>query len=505
MKTVKRKCDAFFRKMDRLGLALSYNDVLTIPCHSHILPKDTDLRTKFSRHVSLKIPLVSAAMDTVTEAPMAIVMAMLGGLGIIHKKLPAKEQASAVEQVKHKLNAFIPDPICICKNQTVEEVLDFAQRKGYNFHSFLVKDSSGNVIGLVTSRDFFFCTKKSKKIADIMTTNIISAEEGTDEKTAYKIMMAKKIKILPVFHRQGKLAGIFTLTDVKRIVVGSSPNYNLDKKGTLIVGAAIGPISDDAIERMELLAKAKVNVVVIDTSHGDSDNVIEMVKYCVSHYPNIDVVAGNVAVAGAVVRLARAGAAGFKVGIGPGSICTTRIITGAGVPQVTAVYDCCKAARSWGIPGCADGGVEQSGHIEIALAAGADTVMLGKLLAGTTESPGKKITLPNGELVVIYRGMGSLSAMMESEACRERYGQANVSVDELIAQGVEGVVSFQGDVSKVVHQLIGGPRDGMGLLGAESIKDLHKRADFNRITSAGLQESHPHGLASFKDAPNYKT
>ena len=502
-RNLRRKCDTFFAKMEKAGLALTYKDVRLKTRHSDILPKDADLHTRFSRNVSLNMPLVSAAMDTVTEAAMAIVMAELGGLGIIHKNLTPDEQSSAVEKVKHKLNAFIPDPVCIHDSQTVKEILEFIDRKRYGFHSFPVLDASGNIIGIVTSRDFKFCTTETKKISDIMSTKIISATEGTDISAAYKALMKNRISILPVFSRKGKLKGIYTLSDVKRIVSGLSPNHNLATDGTLKVGAAIG-VGEDAKERMELLAKARVDVVVIDTAHGDSGSVIEMVKYCKRHYPKIDVVAGNISEPESAKALARAGADGVKVGQGPGSICTTRIIAGVGCPQVTAVYNCAKVLRGSGVPVNGDGGVEHSGDLSVCLGAGADSIMVGKLLAGTTESPGEIIIRPDQKQKKVYRGMGSLEAMKDSKASKERYGQGDATADKLVPEGVKTEVNFQGDVSKIVYQLLGGLRSGMGYLGARTIAELQKRADFHRITSAGLQESHPHGLGRIEDAPNYR-
>ena len=502
VKDTQRNCYGFFDKMAESGLALGYNDVRLKTNYSSILPKDADLAAQFSRNVSLNMPIISAPMDTVTEAEMAIAMAQLGGLGIIHKNLSPENQASAVRKVKHKLNAFIPDPICIHASQTVKEVLEFVKMKKYTFLSFPVLDNSDNVVGIVSSSDFKFCMDGTKKISDIMAKKMISAPIGTDISAAYKTMMTNRIKILPVFNRQKKLTGIFTLADVKRIVAGLSPDYNLAPDGTLRVGAAIG-VGEQAKQRMELLANAKTDVVVIDTAHGDSAGVIDMVKHCKRHHPNIDVVAGNISEPESAKRLTEAGADGIKVGQGPGSICTTRIIAGVGCPQVTAVYNCSKALRGSGVPVCADGGIEYSGDITIALAAGANTVMLGKLLAGTTESPGEVIFRQDKKQVKVYRGMGSLGAMRDNKASRERYGQASSPEDKLIPEGIESEIDFKGDVSNIVHQLLGGLRSGMGYCGAKNITELQKTADFHRITIAGLKESHPHGLDQVKKAPNY--
>lgn len=503
-KTVRRKCDGFFTKAEQSGLALSYNDVRLRTCYSEVLPKDADLRSVFSRNVALNIPIISSPMDTVTEAEMAIAMAMLGGLGIIHKNLPPDMQAKAVKAVKHKLSAFVPDPICRQADQTVEEVLEFVARKKYEFLSFPVLGADGKVIGIVSSSDFEFCMDPKEKISEIMKKEIISAPEGTEVLEAYRLMMKNRIKILPIFNNHhDKLIGIYTLADVKRIVNGSSADYNLAPDGTLRVGAAIG-VGEEARQRMELLAKAKVDVVVVDTAHGDSAGVIEIVKYCKRHYPNIDVVAGNVSEADSAKRLAKAGADGIRVGQGPGSICTTRMIAGVGCPQVTAVYNCSKILRGSGVPVCADGGIELSGDIPIALATGAGSVMLGRLLAGTKESPGEVIFREDREQVKVYRGMGSLGAMKDNQASRERYGQAGTSADKLVPEGVETEEPYKGEVSNIIHQLVGGLKSGMGYCGAKTVPDFQAKADFHRITPAGLRESQPHGLGDrVKKAPNY--
>jgi IMP dehydrogenase len=500
--SLSRKCDAFFKEMGRL--ALTYSDVRVQTCYSEVLPKDAILFSRFSRNIGVNTPIISSPMDTVTEAAMLIAMPENGGLGIVHKNLLAKDQASAVQKAKHRLSAFISDPICVKANQTVKAVLEFITRKGYQFHSFPVLDSSGKVVGVVTSRNFRFAgsAASAKKISSIMARSVISARDGTDIHKAHEIMMQKQIKILPVFDRQEKLLGIYTLADVERIVNSLSPEYNLAPDGTLRVGAAIG-VGDDARERMELLAKARVDVVVIDTAHGNSKGVVEAVKFCKRNYPHIDVVAGNVSEPDGARRLARAGADGIRVGQGPGSICTTRIIAGVGCPQVTAVYKCAKILRGSGVPVCADGGIENSGDISVAIAAGADTVMLGKILAGTTESPGDVIPGPGNTRVKVYRGMGSLSAMKENKASAARYGQAEKPAEKLVPEGVETRVPFKGDVSNILYQLLGGLRAGMGYCGTKTIVDLQMHGDFNQITRAGLEESHPHGIGEFEKTPNY--
>jgi len=501
MKQLNRKCDGFFGQMDKLGLALGYGDVRLATSYSEVLPKDAKLQAMFSRNVGVNIPIVSSPMDTVTEASMTIAMAKLGGLGIVHKNLAPDAQITVVQQVKHYLSAFVSSPICVKAEQTVGEVRAFAKKKGFKFLSFPVKDDNGNIVGVITSSAFEFCVDDAQKIFKVMTTQIISAQEGTDIPTAYQILMKNHIKILPIFDAQGKLLGIYTLADVKRIMAGDSLNYNLAPDGTLRVGAAIG-VGDEAKQRMDLLSSAKVDVVVIDTAHGDSKGVLEMVKYCKKRYPEIDVVAGNVSEGASAKRLAMAGVDGIRVGQGPGSICTTRVIAGVGCPQVSAVYSCERALRGSGVFLCADGGIEFSGDITIALAAGASTVMLGKLLAGTTESPGEVI-LQHDQHFKAYRGMGSLSAMKQNLASRERYGQGESDKDKLVPEGIESQVPFKGDVEKVIEQLVGGLRSGMGYCGAKDIPTLQKNAIFHRVTSAGMAESHPHGVEQIVRAPNY--
>lgn len=499
---IRFKCDKFFESVASSGLALGYNDVRLRTRHSEILPKDADLRSRISRNISAEIPIISSPMDTVTEASMGIAMAELGGIGVIHKNLSPEKQVSAVQKVKHELSAFVSDPICIMSDSTVAEVLEFARKKGFKFLSFPVRDRKGNIIGVITSRDFKFCMDAGKRIAEVMSKEIISAPAGTKPLAAYKILMTNRIEILPIFDRKKALVGIYTLADVKRIVDGNALSYNLAPDGSLRVGAAIG-VGDEARQRLVLLAKAKVDLVVIDTAHGDSSGVLEMVKYCKQNYPDIDVIAGNVSEAESAKRLAKAGVDGVRVGQGPGSICTTRIVAGVGCPQVTAVHDCAKILRGSGVPVWADGGIEHSGDITIALAAGASAVMLGKLLAGTTESPGDIILRPDKTPAKVYRGMGSLGAMKENRASKERYGQAENPNDKLVPEGVETEIDFKGDVSSIIHQLLGGLRSGMGYCGAENIAVLQEKADFHRITSAGLAESHPHGLGQIKKAPNY--
>lgn len=500
-KAQERECDAFFRKIERAGLALSFGDVRARTRYSEISPSDSDLGTNFSRRVGLRMPIVSAAMDTVTEHKMAIVLAKLGGLGIIHRALTPKDQAAAVSKVKYDLNGFIPNPICISENDTVEQVLNLKAEKGYKFFSFMVKNEQGYIVGLVTRADFEFCQDFKSKISEIMSTNIISATGIISVAEARQTMLANRKKILPIFSAKGAFEGIYTLADVERILNGDSHNHNLDASGSLRVGAAIGTGADTE-ERLELLSRHKVDVVVIDTAHGNSKAVVEIIKYCKKNYPNIDVVAGNISEGEAAKRLVDAGADGIKVGQGPGSICTTRIVAGIGCPQVTAIYNCEKAIRGSGVPICADGGIELSGDVTIALGAGADCVMLGSLLAGTKESPGE-IVFRNGKPVKMYRGMGSLDAMLQNQASKDRYGQGNASSDKLVPEGVKSWLNFKGDVTPIVYQLVGGLRAGMGYLGTKTIPDLRQNIDFFQITNAGLKESYPHGLDYIDEETGY--
>lgn len=499
----RRQCDSFFAKMERIALALSYGDVRLKSGYSKVIPADVDLKTFFSRNVPLNIPIVSSPMDTVTEHKMAIAMAILGGLGIIHKGLSPKDQASAVGKVKHFLSAFITDPITVSPDDTVETVLLMKEKKNYRFSSFPVVDSEGKVIGLVTSNDFDFCMDHQLKISQIMSKEIIGIKQDASIDELYSTMSESRKKLLPVLDPAGGLKGIYTLADVKRIKTGKSNKYNLDSKGRLRVGATIG-VREDAEERMELLSRRKTDVVVIDTAHGDSEGVIEALKFCKKNYPSIDVVAGNISEPEAAKRLEKAGADGVRVGQGPGSICTTRIVAGIGCPQVTASYNCAKAVRGSGIGVCADGGIEYSGDVPIALGTGATCVMLGKALAGTKESPGE-IFFRDGKAVKIYRGMGSLEAMIDHRTSRERYGLAgNTAADKLVPEGVKGDVDYKGEVSAVVFYFVEGTKSGFGYVGAQNVPEFQAKADFRRISNAGLKESHPHGLSNIQDSPNYR-
>lgn len=500
-KKTSREIDSFFKKMDAGGWALTFGDVRLQTDYSEVSPADVSLATKFSRNIVLKMPIVSSPMDTVTESAMAIAMAKEGGLGIIHRGLTPENQAYEIARVKHHLNGKIGKPIIVRPDQTITSVDNLRLENDYQFHSFPVVDSNGKLVGVVTRQDFEFCTCRSNMVSSIMSSkNLITSPLNTSLKQAYEIMITNKKKILPLIDALGKLVGVYVFSDVKRIITGSSAKFNTDKNGHLIVGAAIGT-GDKEIERMSLLVERGANVIVIDTAHGDSLPVYETLKQAKKKFPDVDVVVGNVSVGKSATKLVKAGADGIKVGQGPGSICTTRIIAGIGRPQITAVYSCEKAIRGSGVPICADGGITYSGDITIALGAGANSVMLGKLLSGTKETPGDIITT-NGVPSKKYRGMGSIEAMKENSSSRERYKQGN-DTTKLVPEGVVGAEPYKGEVTNVLFQLLGGLRSGMGYVGAENIEELHKKANFDRITNVGLDESKPHDIMITAQAPNY--
>ncbi len=490
--------DQFFKNINDQGIALTYDDVRLTTGHSEVLPDDIDVESKFSRNVGLRIPIASAAMDTVTEAEMAIEIAKLGGIGVIHKNFSPHDQASQVAKVKFHLNGLIGKPICFNQNVSIEEILNTRKQKGYAFHSFPIVDDEHRLVGILTENDFTFCENLALKAKQVMTKNVITAKPGASLREAYDVMKDNKKKSLPLRDKSGKVAGLYTFSDVKRILVGDSKTFNVDKTGRLRVAAAIG-VYDDAFARLEKLIPEQVDVVVIDTAHGDSKGVLETLKMVKKKY-DVDVIAGNISEAESAERLLKAGADGLKVGQGPGSICTTRIIAGIGKPQVSAVYECAKAARRYKVPVCADGGLKYSGDISIAIGAGAHSVMMGNMLAGTKESPGD-FRFHQGVQYKVYRGMGSLGAMESSKGSRERYNQGK---NDLIPEGMEGMVPYKGPVKEVIHQYVGGLRRGMGYVGARSIEHLREIAQFIRITEAGKAESHPHDIVITREAPNYQ-
>ena len=480
--------------------ALTFDDVTLVTQYADFLPSETTLETQFSRHVKLNIPFVSAAMDTVTESAMAVAMARMGGIGVIHRGLPPVLQAKHVARVKHYLGGLITDPIVVNENKVVDEILRLRDEKGYKFRGFPVVNDQGLLTGILTSRDLKFLKTTMLRVKDAMTTALVTAPPGTTLKQAFDIMRKRKVGKLPIV-RNGRLAGLYSFTDVSNIIEETEPLTNRDADHRLRVAAAIG--TNDR-ERVALLAPEHVDVVVIDTAHGHTKGVIEMVTWVKKQYPGIDVVAGNIATAEAARDLLRAGADAVKVGVGPGSICTTRVITGVGIPQITAVYEAVRAVADR-IPVISDGGIRHSGDVPKALVAGASCVMMGGVLAGTDESPGEKI-IHQGRQYVVYRGMGSLGAMAASASSRERYAQHDVKqTDKLVPEGIEGLVPHAGSVEGVIQQFVGGLRSSLGYNGCRTVKELRRRGRFRRITDAGVREAHPHDVLITKDAPNYRS
>jgi IMP dehydrogenase len=492
------RLDRFFSIIEKTGLALTYGDVRLRTGYSETDPKDADISTHFSRNVPLKCPLVSAAMDTVTEAPMAIAMAMFGGLGIIHKALTAEEQASQVRRVKLHLNCLIEHPICVREDETIGEILARRQEKGHDFHSFPVLSTTGKIVGLLTRNDFDVCNSPKATAAQAMTPfeELVVAREETSVENAYEILRSNHKKILPLMNESRELTGMFVFSDLKRIMSGMLSQYNVDADGHLRVGAAID-VGPSELLRAEMLLQAGCDVIVVDKAHGDMRPVKDMLqdlKALKRKYPGRDVVAGNISEPESAVHLAKWGVDGIKIGQGPGSICTTRDVAGVGCPQVTAGFNCAKAVRGMGIPICLDGGITKSGDIPIALGIGASSVMMGLMLAGTDESPGEIKETKKGR-VKVYRGMGSLPAMKESWAARARYRQGDTPKDKLVSEGVESVVPYKGAVIKILEKMAGGLRAGLGYVGASSILELQEKADLHWLSAAGQAESHPHDVS----------
>ena len=475
---------------------LTYDDVLLVPAYSEVLPRTVDLTTRFSRHIELKIPFVTAAMDTVTEAPMAIAIAREGGIGVIHKNMPVEEQARQVAIVKRAENGMIYDPVTIQRGKTVRDAL--ALMREYHIGGIPVVDDSGILVGIVTNRDLRFERNLDKLIDEVMTSeNLVTTTQQTDLAAASQILQENKIEKLPVVDKTGHLVGLITYKDITK--AKDKPMACKDSKGRLRVAAGVG-VTKDTLERMETLINAGADAIVIDTAHGHSKFVIEKLQEAKASFTGVDIVVGNVATGAAAKMLVEAGADAIKVGIGPGSICTTRIVAGVGVPQLSAVYDVACALEGTGVPLIADGGLRYSGDIVKALAAGGHSVMIGSLVAGTEESPGETIIF-NGRKFKTYRGMGSLEAM--ENGSKDRYFQSTVEdVKKLVPEGIAGRVPYKGSVQEVIDQLVGGLRSGMGYCGAATIEALHG-AKFTRITNAGVLESHPHDITITSEAPNY--
>jgi IMP dehydrogenase len=475
---------------------LTFDDVLLIPSYSEILPREADISSIFSRNIKINTPVVSAAMDTVTEAELAIAISREGGIGVIHKNMTIEKQASQVKKVKRAENVMIYDPVTINPDATVAEALNLM--KEYRIGGIPVVDRNGILKGIVTNRDLRFESNPSKKIALVMTTNLITTDHQSNLESASRILQKHKIEKLPIIDEAGKLIGLITYKDITK--TKDRPNSCKDDKGRLRVAGAVG-IAADTMERAEALVNANVDAIVIDTAHGHTKNVIGILKEIKRNYPTVDVVAGNIGTAEAAKRLAKEGADGVKVGIGPGSICTTRIIAGVGIPQLSAVYNVAKALEGSGISIIADGGIRYSGDIIKAIAAGADSIMAGSLFAGVEESPGETIIF-NGRKFKTYRGMGSIEAMQQGS--KDRYFQdVEDDIKKLVPEGIEARVPYKGTLSEVIYQMTGGLRAGMGYLGAGNIAALKKDAKFVRITNSGIIESHPHDVTITREAPNY--
>jgi len=474
--------------------ALTFEDVLLVPKYSEVLPKEVDLKTRFTRNVTLNIPIVSAAMDTVTESRSAIAIARLGGIGVIHKNMDIASQAREVEKVKKSESGVIIDPVKVFPEDSIAKAMEIMAT--YKISGVPVVDKNGKLVGILTNRDLRFEKNYNKPVQELMTKMpLITAKEGITLEEAEDILHKHKIEKLPIVDDEGYLKGLITIKDIQK--KKEYPNANKDKYGRLRVAAAIGV--GNGIERAAALVGAGVDVIVIDSAHGHSRGIIDLVKAVKERF-DVDVVAGNVATAEATRALIEAGADAVKVGIGPGSICTTRIVAGVGVPQISAIDECAAEAAKYGVPVIADGGIKYSGDIAKAIAAGASSVMIGSLLAGTEESPGETI-MYQGRQYKSYRGMGSIGAMQKGS--NDRYFQEGTAADKLVPEGIEGMVPYRGKIADVIHQLIGGLRASMGYCGAKDIRTFQEVAEFVEITSAGLKESHVHDVTITKEAPNY--
>ncbi len=480
-----------------IGEALTYDDVLLVPQQSSVLPREADVRTFLTRAIGLNIPLISAAMDTVTESAMAIAMAREGGLGILHKNMSIARQAEEVDRVKRSESGMILDPITVRADQRVRDVNALLNK--YKISGIPVVDEEHRLIGIITNRDLRFQPNEDQRVSSIMTReNLITTPVGTTLEQAKHILMKHKIEKLPVVDRDGTLKGLITFKDIQKKI--SHPHACKDEHGRLRVGAAVG-VTADTPERVQALVKAGADVIVVDTAHGHSRGVIESVKAIRKRFPRLSIVAGNVATGEATRALINAGVDAVKVGVGPGSICTTRVVAGIGVPQVTAIMECAKIARRARIPLIADGGIKQTGDIAKAIAAGASAVMIGSLFAGVDESPGEKV-LYEGRSFKMYRGMGSIEAMKAGS--KDRYFQdAEDDLQKLVPEGIEGRVPYKGPLGDTVFQMLGGLRAAMGYCGTATIADLQRKGHFVRMTNAGLRESHPHDIVITKEAPNY--
>jgi IMP dehydrogenase len=477
---------------------LTFDDVLLVPAESHVMPNDVSTATRLTRNLSLALPVVSAAMDTVTESRMAVAMARVGGLGVLHRNLSIGDQVAEVDRVKRSESGMIVDPVTLGPDALVAEALELMAH--YRISGVPIVDAEGQLVGILTNRDLRFEKDPNALVAELMTArNLVTAPVGTTLEEAEEILHRNKIEKLPVVDADGVLRGLITVKDIAKRI--EYPLATKDSRGRLCVGAAVG-VGTDALERAAALVEAGVDVLVLDTAHGHSENVMSMTRALKQRF-DVDLVVGNIATAEAAEALIDLGADAVKCGVGPGSICTTRVVAGVGVPQITAIHDCAEVAARHDVPVIADGGLTSSGDVAKAIAAGADTVMAGSLLAGTDEAPGD-VVVAQGERYKEYRGMGSLGAMKARGYSKDRYFQGDVEdVDKLVPEGIEGRVTYKGPVGVVLNQLVGGLRQAMGYCGAATIEEM-KQARFVRITSAGLRESHPHDITITKDAPNYR-
>lgn len=482
-------------KFEKYGL--TFDDVLLIPAESHVLPHEVDTTTVFTPNIELKIPIVSSPMDTVTEARMAIALAREGGIGVIHRNMSIEDQVAEVDKVKRSESGMIVEPVTLSPNNRLADAIQVMER--YHISGVPITDEHGKLVGILTNRDIRFEEDMDRTVGEVMTKdNLITVPVGTTLEQAKEILHKHKIEKLPVVDDNGKLMGLITVKDIQKRI--QFPNATKDERGRLRVAAAVGT-GQDALERAQALVQAGADAIVVDTAHGHSEGVMKTVRR-IKEMLDIPVVAGNISTAEAVEALARCGADAVRVGQGPGSICTTRVVAGAGVPQITAIYDCARAAEKYGIPVIADGGIQYSGDIAKAIAAGADSVMLGSLLAGTDESPGEVI-IYQGERFKEYRAMGSIAAMRRRFST-DRYFQDGVVAAKLVPEGIEARVPYKGPLSNIIYQLVGGLRAGMGYVGARNIAEMKANTRFVRITAAGMRESHPHDVEIIKEAPNYQ-
>jgi len=490
--------DGFFDSFQYTGL--SYDDVTLVTQYADFLPADTDLSTRFSRNITLNVPFASAAMDTVTESKMAIAMALNGGIGIVHKNLEPELQRTNVKQVKFYLNGFLEKARTMGPDDTVADLHRMREDKGWSFHSFPIVDGDRRLLGIITARELKYCDSAETRLGDIMITEPMTGPAGMTIDQAFETMREYRISNLPIVDDANVFVGMYCYNDVEDILKGHHPLYNRDAEHRLRCGAAVGP---NTHERVECLMETDVDVLVVDTAHGHTKGVIDMVRWIKKHYPGVDVVAGNVAAADGAKALADAGADAVKVGVGPGAICTTRVVAGVGVPQLSAVLECARAVRDAGVPVIADGGIRHSGDVAKALVAGAGSVMMGAALAGTDEGPGERL-LYKGRQYVVFRGMGSIEAMKLRFGSADRYSQMDVATPKLVPEGVEAMVPYAGSTTEVLDQFIGGLRQSLGYNGCPTVDELRERGRFTHLTGAGVRESHPHDVTMTKDAPNYK-